>query len=214
MDQNDRPSTARAYVREQLRRDIVTGDLQGGTRLVQSAIAERLNVSTTPVREALHDLAAEGFIRMDPHRGAVVTQVEGDDLRELFEIRRVLEPMVIRRAVARASDEAIDRAERLSDKMLGMTQAGEWVEANRDFHGIFMEIAESPRLASMVGSLQDSAAPFLAMAIRFRPEMMKEGNEDHRTLVDAVRRRDVDAAVECIVDHMDVTMRVLGTRLD
>ncbi len=71
-----RPRTAKEFVLSALRRQILTGQLPGGARLVQGAIAAELRVSTTPVREALHDLAAEGLIRLEPHHSAVVSLLE------------------------------------------------------------------------------------------------------------------------------------------
>lgn len=208
-----RPRTAKEYVRDQLRRQILTGELAGGTRLVQADVAHELEVSTTPVREALHDLASEGFVRLDPHRGAVVSQFESQELREIFELRRVLEPMVIRLAIENIGGADFERLEALCQKMESTTSITEWVEANRHFHRVFQELSGWPRLASIVGSLQDSASPFVAMAMRFRPDMMQEGNHDHRILLDAARRRDVDEAVQCTMDHMDITMKALQERL-
>ena len=74
--------TAHEYVREVLRRSILNGDLPGGSRLVQAELAATLEVSTTPIREALRDLASEGLVRFDPHRGAVVTELDDEDLRD------------------------------------------------------------------------------------------------------------------------------------
>ena len=80
--------TAHEYVREVLRRAILSGDIPVGSRLVQAELATTLEVSTTPVREALRDLASEGLIQFDPHRGAVVSELSGEELQEIYEIRR------------------------------------------------------------------------------------------------------------------------------
>jgi DNA-binding GntR family transcriptional regulator len=87
--------TAHEYVRNSLREGILRGSLVGGTRLVQSEIASELEVSTTPVREALRDLATEGLVQLDAHRGAVVLQLGGPRLGDgpLGDVTAMTEPV-------------------------------------------------------------------------------------------------------------------------
>lgn len=203
---SSRPSTAREYVREHLRSQIVSGALQGGVRLVQTQVATDLKVSTTPVREALLDLASEGLVQFDAHRGAIVRQLNMEELWEIFELRRVLEPMVVQLAIPKLGTEDLDHLEALCDAMEATSDPDEWVPLNRDFHGVFMTRCGRPRLASFVGALHDTATTFLTTAMRFRPEMMEAGNADHRTISGASRAQDIPKAMECARDHMNVTM--------
>jgi DNA-binding GntR family transcriptional regulator len=180
--------------------------LPGGVRLVQTQVATDFDVSTTPVREALLDLASEGLVQFDSHRGAVVSQPNIDELWETFDLRRVLEPMVMHLAVDKITPEIADRLDDLCDQMEATTEPMEWVPLNREFHGVFMEICQSPRLASFVATLHDSAMSFLTTAMQFRPEMMEYGNRDHRTMAKAARDGDVETATKCAGDHMNITM--------
>jgi DNA-binding GntR family transcriptional regulator len=173
---------------------------------VQTQVATDYQVSTTPVREALLDLASEGLVRFDSHRGAVVNQLNIEELWETFELRRVLEPMVMQLAVPRVTPELADRLDRLCDEMESTTDPVAWVPLNREFHGAFMEICGRPRLASFVGVLHDSAMTFLTTAMRFRPEMMDHGNRDHRIMAKAAREGDAETASICAGDHMNITM--------
>lgn len=198
-------STAKQYVHEHLRRQILSGAIPGGSRLVQADLAVELGVSTTPVREALHDLASEGLVRFGAHKGAVVNQLGVDDLYEVFELRRVLEPMVMRLAIPKIDAATVGRLENLCEKMEATMDPSEWVQLNRDFHGVFMEATQWPRLASIVGALHDSAMPFVALAMRFRRDLYDVGNRDHRNLTEAARSHDVEAAVALTVDHMNIT---------
>ncbi len=75
--------TAHEFVKDSLRRAILRGDLSGGSRLIQADLATMLNVSTTPVREALRDLATEGFITLDRHRGGVVRELNWSEMEEI-----------------------------------------------------------------------------------------------------------------------------------
>ena len=94
---------ARRRVKMVLHRGIVTGTIPGGTRLVQSSIAAELAVSTWPVREALRELAAEGFVRFDGRGGAVVRELCRTELEDIYEIRMMLEPVAAARAAMSAT---------------------------------------------------------------------------------------------------------------
>jgi len=158
------------------------------------------------VREALLDLASEGLVQFDSHRGAVVKEPDIDELWETFGLRRVLEPMVMRLAVSEGTQAIADRLDELCGQMETTSDPMEWVPLNREFHGIFMDICGSPRLASFVSTLHDSAMSFLTTAMQFRPEMMDYGNRDHRTMARAARSGDVETAMKCAGDHMNITM--------
>lgn len=204
-----RSRTTYEFVHQTVRRAILNGDLPGGTRLVQAELADQLSVSTTPVREALRDLAKEGLIHFDPHRGAIVRELELDEVREIYELRKVLEPMALRLAAERITDAELEEAAELQEQMRTETEPGGWVELNRRFHAVFAEAAGSPRLGSILAGLGDSAAVYVGLSIKVRPAHLMSGNEDHGALLEAVRRRDGDAAAEIGLRHLESTMHVI-----
>lgn len=204
--------TTKHYVKESLRREILAGSLRSGSRLIQSQLAAQLDVSTTPVREALHDLAAEGLVKHDPHRGAVVSELTGDELREVFELRRVLEPMVLERAIPRLGADQVEQLEELCTAMEEEVDVGRWALLNREFHDVFMHACGWPRLASMVGSLYDSSSSYLALALQHSGDLTTAGNSDHRRITEAAKTGDVASAVACVVEHMNMSMAAIQGR--
>lgn len=90
--------TAHEYARDSLRRAILRGELETGSRVPQVAWAKRLEMSTTPIREALRDLATEGMVELDAHRGAFVNRLTFDQVAEIYHIRKLLEPAAMRDA--------------------------------------------------------------------------------------------------------------------
>jgi len=102
-----KPPAARDRVWSILHRGIVAGTIPGGTRLVQARIAEELGVGTGPIREALRELAAGGFVRFDPDGVAVVHELSRTELEDLYEIRKLLEPVATARAAKFAGRESI-----------------------------------------------------------------------------------------------------------
>ena len=198
--------TAHEFVRDTLRRAILSGALAGGTRLVQSDLATRLGVSTTPVREALRDLAADGLVRFDPHRGGIVNTIDADDFQEIYEIRKLLEPLALRRTVARISDAELDAAEELANEMEREPSVVAWTELNWRFHSLLVRAGRSPRLEAIIKSVQDSAALYVARSLQDSPTRIEQGNVEHRELLDALRRRDADRAAEVLLEHLEGTL--------
>lgn len=197
-----RRGTAHIYVRETLRQDILNGILPGGTRLAQTDIAKQLGVSTTPVREALRDLASEGLVTIDPHRGGFVMEMTRDDVVEIYEIRHELEPMALRLAIHHISDELIERLDQLNEEMSATSHLATWVELNREFHMSIYAPSERSRLLSMIGSIQDASVMAAGARLAHTTGVREEANEEHANLVDALRRRDVDDAVGILQHHL------------
>lgn len=198
--------TAHEFVLDTLRRAILSGRLPGGTRLVQSEIAAQLNVSTTPVREALRDLAADELIRFDPHRGGIVTTIDAEEFHEIYEIRELLEPLALRRAAERISDAELEAADALAAELERETDPGMWAELNWHFHRLLVQAARSPRLGGIVKGVQDSAALYVARSLQHTPTRIEQGNLEHRALLEALRRRDAGATAEVITRHLEGTM--------
>lgn len=207
------PRTAQQLAYEVVRRAILRGQLAPGTRLAQGELAARLSLSTTPVREALRRLASEGLVRIDAHRGAIVRGVDKDELREIYEIRLLLEPLAIRKAVLRLTEPELDRAEQLWRVMDDPSDMGDWAEANRAFHAVFAAAAASPTLIRITGALRDSASHYVHWLGVADPELPLRANQEHRRLLDACRDRDADRAAEVEEEHLTSTFEAMMAHL-
>jgi DNA-binding GntR family transcriptional regulator len=208
-----RRQTAHEQVRDALRHEITTGQLPGGARLIQAEIAEQLGFSITPVREALRDLATEGLVRFDAHRGAVVHQVGVSEMREIYEMRRRLEPLVVERAVGLITPDQIAHARSLHEAMLPETDPGRWMALNRDFHYVIIDACGWARLATTVKQLHASAGPYVTLTMQFRPDYFARANREHGQMLDAIEGKDVERAVEVMTQHMDITKFVIEHQL-
>jgi DNA-binding GntR family transcriptional regulator len=204
-----RSRTAHEYVLGTLRSAILGGTLAGGTRLVQAELASQLGVSTTPVREALRDMASEGLVVFDPHRGAIVRPLDMEEVREIYELRITLEPLMVRRVADLITDEQLDRADGLAARMRIETNLSTWVELNREFHSVFSEIGEGSRLAGILASLRDSASAYVSLSLEARPEQVPQANHEHDELIKLYRERDAEGAVELTVQHLRSTLAAI-----
>ena len=187
--------TAQDFAKETVRRAILRGDLPGGARLIQADLAAQLGVSTTPIREALRDLAGAGLITLDRNRGGVVREVNWQEIEEIRRIQEQLRPLAVELTVHGITDEHLREAEALADQMDEETDLANWVDLNLRFHCLFYELTGGGRLTAILKNLEEASALYVAQAQRWHPDFRCEANAVHRTLIAAYRARDIDAAV-------------------
>lgn len=205
----ERRRTAQEVAYDAVRAAILRGDLAEGARLQQNTLASQLNVSTTPVREALSRLASEGLIQIDAHRGAIVRGLDDQELDEIYQIRQILEPLAARKAAALISEDQLQEAEALWLRMEDHSDPAEWAECNREFHALFVTAAESPRLGSILKGLRDSSTRYVQWSLTAYPQRFVSANQDHRDLIDACRARNGEEAATIEARHLSGTLEAL-----
>jgi DNA-binding GntR family transcriptional regulator len=196
----DRDTTAKV-VAERLRDEIQHGTLQPGTRLRQNEVARRFGVSTTPVREAFAQLQAEGLVRIDPHRGAVVFHPTAEDLIEFYEIREVLESLAVVRALPGLRPDVVKELQALIERMRRTDDARRWLKLNDEFHLKLYSCAGMPRLASLIENLRDASTPYIHMFVAAR-KPSERADEEHQRILDACVRGDPAGAELAVREHL------------
>ncbi|SAL21893.1 GntR family transcriptional regulator [Caballeronia sordidicola] len=197
--------TIAQYVLGTLRTEILAGVYEPNSRLRQEEIAKRLNVSTTPVREAFRDLRAEGLVSIDPNKGVITRALSARDVSEIYELRMVLEPMLAARACLNASDAALAAAEQVHDSMCATTSSEHWAILNEEFHQCLMSGERGTRLFDMVKSLSLVARPYVSLAMHIDDAIMNSNNREHAGLLHAYRTRNEQAAFEETRAHLENT---------
>jgi DNA-binding GntR family transcriptional regulator len=200
-----RPSPRRQasheWVADVLRQAITSGQLRANDPLPQQEIAARLHVSHIPVREALRQLQSEGLVTYQPNRGAAVTAHTPGEIREIYEIRVILETAAIRDAAARLPAGALDRAEKLLDEAERSRDPIAWGAHDLDFHRILYGLEERPRLRELIdGLLARVDRYWLVHGLSQRDRKAFEA--DHRALLAAVRARDGERAARLLAQHL------------
>jgi len=202
--------TAHQYALDRLRVDILSASLGGGgVRLVQGELAQRLGMSTTPVREALRDLATEGLILFDSHKGAVVREISRSEFSDLYEVRILLEPLAMARAAERVTAAEIVVAEGLAKDMEAEDDAVVWARLNRDFHQVLQQAAGFPMLSQLLTIVQDQSSLYTAFRKLVARSRRGEGNSEHRTILDAVRDGDSERASSAARAHLQKTLALM-----
>ena len=205
--------TAHRTVTDRLREAILSGELPGGTRLVQSDLATSLAVSVTPVREALRDLVGEGLIEFDPYRGATVHEPTLSELEEIYELRQLLTAGAVREGVLHITDEELDAATVLHKRMKAETDPAAWLDLNRQFHHVLDGASRRPLYQEMLGRLADLSALYVGVSISGSKSRRKTANADHAEMIEAYRARDAQLAVDLALRHLGDTVAVARARL-
>ena len=153
-----------------LRRAILKGELKPGERLMEIALAERLGVSRTPIREAIHKLGQEGLVVMIPRRGAMVANITEEDLNDVLEVRLGLEIMAIEKACKRMDQEQLEKLKKAGEEFRETMKTGDLTllaEADVNFHEIIYQASGNKRLIQMLNNLREQI-------YRYRIEYLKD----------------------------------------
>lgn len=200
-------------VHAQLRKEILEGVQRPGSSLSVSATAARLEVSAVPIREALRRLEGERLIRFETNVGAIVAPISREDLRDVYETRRVVEAGAVRVAV---DTDSIDKThlEDVFKKMSTAYQDSDHVSAytlHREFHRMIVATKTQPRLNAMTRSLLDASDRYL----RLVPGLPNEADvlvAIHGDIAHAILNSDGQGAYDAAVRHMDYSLDRLDTR--
>jgi DNA-binding GntR family transcriptional regulator len=197
------PGTAAQHALEELRRALVAGELRPGQRVGQEEIAERLGVSLAPVREALAALEQEGQVIHRPRRGYFVTELRLEDLREIYELRALLEGRAARRALPLLDADALERIELAAREVVAAVDAGDVADelaANRRFHFALLAAPGQTHALRLVRLLWDSTETYRALYYN-SPRERREAVRAHERILAALRAGDGERLVAELDDH-------------
>jgi DNA-binding GntR family transcriptional regulator len=196
-----------AYAR--LRREILSCRLPPGAEISETDIAEHLQMSKSPVREALGRLRMEGFVRAYPRRGYQIAPLTLSDLKELLELRTILETGAVTLAAARISPEEVARLTQLADADdLAPVDRGAgldaFVDANRAFHAAVASASGNRRVVEQIILCLDGLERFFYVGARSR-DISPQTRAEHAELIEALRAGDGARARQLVVAHNDRT---------
>lgn len=205
------PRTTPEHALEALRLAIVSGQLRPGQRVAQEEVAELLGVSIAPVREALRVLEQEGQVTYFPRRGYFVTELAIEDLREIYELRRVLEERAARHALPLLDDARLQGARLAAAECADAAAQGDVaaeLQANRRFHFEILRSPDQPHTMRLIRLLWDSTEAYRAIYYN-SPAERARSVEAHERILEAVAERDADRLVSELDAHREQALAVL-----
>lgn len=208
---DDNNKTLTEQVQQRIREAILTQALEPGDRVDQNQIAEMLDVSLAPVREALRALEAEGLVNIIPRRGAFVTQISLADLKNLYFARALIEGETIYHAVQYLTKTDFDVLQTLVAQMQQVANANDvsaYIRQNREFHLRIYAALENPHLLQMIQQLWERSELYRYQYM-YRIHNNARIHREHQAILDACLKRDQAAARTAAVDHITGTQQEL-----
>jgi DNA-binding GntR family transcriptional regulator len=198
---NRRYATSPDRIADALREEILRGEIPPGAPLRQEELAERFQVSRIPVRDALLRLETLGLVHVYPNRGAFVISLSADEVREIYDLRLLLEGDVLERAVPRLSADDWHRIDAAHAEATRTAGTPEWVEGDWAFHRALYEPAARPRQLEMIEQLRSAVARYSA-APDVLPDRTADWLADHEAILQACRARSSVAARKRLESHL------------
>jgi DNA-binding GntR family transcriptional regulator len=199
--------TKNAYAYEELRRRILTGDIEQGSVLSQSKLAQEIGVSTTPLREALRRLAAEGMVELKSHSDARVASLTAEEARDLYVIRENLDPLAAGLAAESRTPADVANIQSALEQLKPLHDAADLtaMTAHREFHRAIYTASHNPLLIGVLEGLWDKADRYRQIGLKTQKDSEKDRirvREEHIEIADAVIQGDHTRAREVMQRHV------------
>lgn len=188
-----------------LRQAILTGELKPGERLMEIHLADRLGVSRTPIREAIHKLEREGLVTIIPRRGAEVAQITEKSMNDVLEVRRALDALCVELACDRITEEGLENLKTACDhfeQCVKTKDSKKIAQADVALHDIIVQATGNQRLIQLVNNLSEQM-------YRYRFEYIKDSSqhktlvEEHRIIYRSIMAKDKETAAAAARTHID-----------
>jgi DNA-binding GntR family transcriptional regulator len=176
----------------------------GGSMLSEGEVANALELSRTPVREAFVQLESEGLLRLYPKRGALVVPVSWAEVLGVVEGRSLIEQFAVEKVIERSIDIAdeLGAAITAQEELAARRDAEGFVEADREFHRIIIVAMGNPVLVGFYDSLRDRQRRMIALSLSRDPNRTRDVIAQHRELANALAARDAAAAHDVLERHL------------
>lgn len=210
-------NTSSDFVYNELRRRIIAKDLRPGQRLPEVRVATEMGVSRTPVREALRRLSAEGLVRIIPNSGARVSAPTVIEMEHAYAVREYLEALSVNLACKNGIDRrTMDRMEEIlrdEDKAFAAHDLDRYLDVNNAFHRLLAESSRNSVLREFIDNIMLRTNVYILFYDPFDEDDNYSTNE-HREILRAIAKRDIDKAEELMKKHIIHSHKALAVKDD
>lgn len=196
-----RTASASTIIFDVLRQAIIEGEIAEGAPLRQDEIAGMFNTSRIPVREAISRLEEQGLIKTQRYKGAVVAGLSAGEAAEVFDLRALLEPEILRDAVPAMSGECLQEARRHCIAFSKSTRPMEWGDLNRVFHKTLYSASKLKYFKEVADNAMDRVERYIRAQL-VMSDGMARAEIEHLAILEACEERDADRASLLLRDHI------------
>jgi DNA-binding GntR family transcriptional regulator len=208
--------TLSAAITDRLRQDILAGVHPSGAPLKQDMLAASFGVSRIPVREALFQLEAEGLVRIEPHKGALVTGLSLAEVEDVFALRIMLEPRLLADSLPRLTDEDHARLDAIQSAFavaIRGRDSARWGALNAELHLAMYARATRPRTLSIVTGLLQTSERYTRIQLATR-QAWQRAQAEHGELIALCHQGNAEAACALLVRHVEAVRDDLVRLID
>ncbi|MCG8403324.1 MAG: GntR family transcriptional regulator [Firmicutes bacterium] len=207
----------RDIVYEELKAAIVNGKIKQGQRIIEKEYAQRMNISRTPVREALRKLEIEGFVEYLPRKGVVVKSFSNEDIVEIYDIRDALESLAMKYVIENITEAEIKILKQSledMDKARAKRDVFSVFEACKVFNETILNSSKKPRLINIVSTLEKYISLLRNVTMKDDFSRIEDALIEHREIFDAIEKKDVISAQQAIKRHNEASKNTFFSKLE
>jgi DNA-binding GntR family transcriptional regulator len=192
-----------------LKKEIIKGSLKPGSKVLEGRIADQIGISRTPVREAIRELAAEGFVTLSPNQGVVVRSVSAENIREVLQVHSVLEGLATRLSCEVINEEELKELENYVNKMEKLTNKKDplaYSEVDLKFHELIVDNCGNKRLIQMRKNISDQAQRYRVSSLRIQGRL-KKSLKEHQKILEAFKTKNPKKADSMSQEHIQNALK-------
>jgi DNA-binding GntR family transcriptional regulator len=197
-----RAETLCSLVAEELERMIIRGELQAGDRINESELAQMLNISRGPIREACRSLEKSNLVRVVTNRGVYVREMSMAQAAEIYDVRAHLFGLAGRLAASRVSLRDVGELRGMVGEMQKAKDIDAYYPLNVAFHSRLVELSGNSRVAELYNSLSKELHLFRRRGLLLRNDSMASSNQEHVRIIEALRDHSSEVSERTMTDHI------------
>ncbi|MDY6879716.1 MAG: GntR family transcriptional regulator [Thermodesulfobacteriota bacterium] len=194
-----------------MKKAIIYGRIMPGERLTEASLSEELNVSRTPIREALRKLAFVKMVEIKPNKGATAAKLSPSDVEEIYTLAAILEGAAAQRAVEYMGSDDVEKMKAYQSQMKDAAIHNDyesWLDLNNRFHGTFVHKCNVPSLIELIRE-RIERIPYSWFFIVMRPDPLKIYMEAHEMIIKAFLKKDAELVRSLVENHITTNSQIL-----
>lgn len=195
---------------DEIKEMILSGEVAQGQRILLDEISERLNLSITPIREALNKLAQEDLIQITPRTSHAVISLDAKDATDILQLRLLLETFAFQTAGDNLAEFPVQRFREMFQRPELAQNYKEFVQYDAEFHSAIVAASNNKKLGKLYAYLQNLVLVELIAAAQIRGRI-EAALEEHLKILDAIEARNVDLALDALRGHLKTVGKILST---
>ena len=185
--------------------EIIRGNLTPGLFLTEEKLSKSMNMSRGPIREALNRLEKEGFVIIIPRRGTMVSNITAQEVKDIFKIRELLEPVAAKDSLPKISISKIKEIKKEFGEIMSKPENKEnrdnFFLLDKDFHKLLNRECGNKKLIELLDNFEDHSNWFINLSFKNYP--FKESIKDHLAIMEAIEKNDEDLVAITIIRHLE-----------